>query len=584
MSIFIGRYMNDGDASLRSTDMKKLSAGIVSGLALVSCNQDGSKKAAQDQRPNFIVIVADDLGYTDIGPYGGNIRTPVLDSLASQSLLFSNFHVLPTSSPTRSCLLTGNDNHVTGLGIMSEMDYPVLHNQKLPGYSGHLSNQVVTIPELLKANGYHTYMAGKWHLGEEKGQDPYDRGFEETFCLGTGGGSHWNDSRPLAPPQSMTYTRNGREVSLPEDFYSSKNYTDSVIAFIDRNRADRHPFFLYMSYTAVHDPLHVPKEYIEKYKGKFDLGWDSLRSIRTDNLKKAGLLPADFRLPESKNIPRWATLSAQDKKLIAKDMEVYAGMLEYLDLSIGRLLGYLKKEGLYDNTMVIFLSDNGANGAMATAYPGNADGKYIATFDNSMENRGLKNSYIETGPGWAQASSGPYRMFKSFTTEGGIRAPMMIKMAGTGKYQGEWNRGFVHVSDIMPTILELANVSYPEKYNDQPVHPLIGKSIVPVLKGDSVTVHANDGMGYELFEMKAYIQGKWKILRLPQPYGTGAWQLFDLERDPGETQDLSAEFPAVRDDLIKKWTEYARQNEVFDHRGHYDSLYRKSFNPLDSDD
>ena len=247
---------------------------IVIGAIFSSCNNSPKQKEEAEAfkpKPNIIIIVADDLGFSDIAPFGGNIQTPVLDKLSKESLVFSNFHVLPTCSPTRSCLLTGNDNHVAGLGIMSEMDYPALHNQKLPGYSGGLSTQVVTIPEVLRDNGYHTYMVGKWHLGEDAGQNPYDRGFEEAFILGTGGGSHFNDKKALAPVQTMTYTRNGKEAELPQDFYSSKNYTDSMIQFIDRNKADKKPFFAFQSYTAVHDPLHAPKEYIEKYKGKFDM-------------------------------------------------------------------------------------------------------------------------------------------------------------------------------------------------------------------------------------------------------------------------------------------------------------------------
>lgn len=564
--------------------LRIFTAIIVSGIILVSCNQPAPNKTRTAPRPNFIIIVADDLGYTDAGPYGGNIQTPSLDKLSQEGTCFSNFHVLPTCSPTRSSLLTGNDNHVAGVGIMSEMDYPVLHNKKLPGYSGHLNNQVVTIPEILKETGYHTYMAGKWHLGEDAGQNPYDRGFEETFSLSTGGGSHWNDKRSLAPPQTMVYTRNGKEVNLPDDFYSTKNYTDSVISFIDKNKKDDRPFFTYLSYTAVHDPLHVPKEYIDKYKGKFNMGWDSLRTLRIENLKKMGLVPKDYKVMASSHIPAWRSLSVDEKAAYARDMEVYAAMLDYMDMSIGRLLEYLKKQGLYDNTMFIFMSDNGANGAMSTTYPGNADGKYLSTFNNELNNRGLKNSYIETGPGWAQASSGPYRMFKSFTTEGGIRAPLIIRMPGKKGEIGPWNSGFAHVTDVMPTILDLAGARYPESFHGNRVHELIGKSLVPLLRGDSASVHTNDGMGYELFEMKAYIKGNWKLLRLPIPYGTGAWQLFDLESDPGEYDDLSDKFPEIKQGLIREWVDYSIKNDLFDHNGHYDSLYRASFKPENQDD
>ncbi|OGU66309.1 MAG: hypothetical protein A2W30_03370 [Ignavibacteria bacterium RBG_16_36_9] len=547
-------------------------------LAITSCNQQTDKEKSIAIKPNVIIILADDLGYSDIAPFGGNIQTPILNNFAKEGMLFSNFYVQPTCSPTRSSLLTGNDNHVAGLGIMSEMDYPELHALNLPGYSGELSNQVVTIPELLRDNGYHTYMTGKWHLGEGQGKDPFDRGFEETFILGTGGGSHYNDKKPLSLLQQMDYTRNGKPIELPEDFYSSKAYTDSMIHFIDKNKSDQKPFFAYLSYTAAHDPLHAPKEYIEKYKGKFDMGWDSLWVMRLNNLKALGIVPKALnKFEKNPAIPKWEMLSLEQKEDFARDMEVYAAMIDYMDMCIGRVFDYLKKEELYDNTMIIFMNDNGANGAMATSYPGNADGKYLNTFSNTLDNRGLQNSYIETGPGWAQASSSPFRFFKSFTTEGGIKAPLIIKMPGQMENAGQWNSSLIHITDFMPTLLELTGATYPQKYRDNDIHPYIGKSFLPVLNGDSTSVHSNDGMGWELFEMRAYIKGNWKILRLPQPMGTGEWQLYDLEKDPAETIDLSAKFPDIKEKLVNEWNDYARQNEVYDHRGHFDSLYRKSF-------
>jgi len=548
------------------------------------CNQSNQKKEIAGEKPNILLIVADDLGYSDIAPFGGNINTPVISGLAHEGISFSRFYVQPTCSPTRSSLLTGNDNHVAGIGIMSEMEYPELTALNLPGYQGALSKQVVTIPEVLRENGYHTYMVGKWHLGEGPGKDPFDRGFEETFILETGGGSHWNDQRALSPLQHMAYTRNGKPVELPDDFYSSKNYTDSLISFIEKNKTDKKPFFTYLSYTAVHDPLHVPKEYIEKYKGKFNMGWDSLWVERLENLKTLGIVSKEVnKFSKNPQIPAWESLPQDIKNGFARDMEVYAGMLEYLDMSIGRVFDYLKKEGMYDNTLIIFMSDNGANGAMATLYPGNEDGKYIGTFDNSIDNRGLKNSYIETGPGWAQASSAPFRYFKSFASEGGIKVPLIVKMPGNTVNPGQWNHGFIHVTDIMPTILEITGAKYPESYNGNSIHPLIGESIMPVLNGDSVTVHTNDGFGWELFEMKAYIKDNWKILRLPEPFGTGDWELYDLKNDPAETTDLSLQYPEIKTKLIEQWKKYAEHNEVYDHKGHFDALYRKNYMPAEND-
>jgi arylsulfatase A-like enzyme len=554
--------------------MKNIFAIIFIGTVF-SCAQK-PKVESVTQKPNIILIVADDLGFSDIGPFGGNIHTPVLNQLGQEGMLFSNFHVLPTCSPSRSALLTGNDNHVAGIGIMSEVSYPAVAN--LPGYAGHLSDQVVTIPEILRENGYHTYTAGKWHLGDEDGQTTADRGFEESFTLLQGGGSHYADQKPLSPPQVMEYRVNGKKITtLPPDFYSTKNYTDTLIQYIDKHKADHKPFFIYASYTAPHDPLQAPKEYIDKYKGKFDMGWDSLRSLRLNNLKSLGIVPKDVNNFAKSNIPKWSALSAEKKVEMARDMEVYAAMIEYLDMSIGRLLDYLKQQGMYDNSMIIFMSDNGANGVMADTYPGNGDGKYLGAFNNSLDNRGLPNSFIEMGPGWAQASSSPFRLFKSFASEGGIKAPLVIKMPNDSLGRGQWNNSFIHVTDLMPTMLQLAEATYPKQFKGKDVRQPIGKSMIPLLKGESQRIHAdNEGMGWELFERKAYIKGKWKILRLPAPFSTGKWQLFDLEKDPGEINDLSSRFPAVRDSLINDWMQYAKANDVFDHKGHYDTLFSRS--------
>ena len=549
-----------------------------------SCKPKTESPKKDIEKPNILLVVADDLGYSDIAPFGGNIHTPIITELSKKGMTFSNFHVQPTCSPTRASLLTGSDNHVAGMGIMSEMAYPELTALNLPGYQGALSNQVVTIPEVLRESGYHTYMVGKWHLGEDEGQDPYDRGFEETFILGTGGGSHWNDRKALSPLQHMEYTRNGKPVDLPEDFYSSKNYTDSIISFIDRNKSDNKPFFTYLSFTAVHDPLHVPEDYIAKYKGKFDMGWDSLWVERLENLKSLGIVSKEVnKFSKNPQIPAWTSLPEEVKQQFTRDMEVYAGMLEYLDMSMGRVLDYLKKEGMYDNTVIIFMSDNGANGAMSSLYPGNEDGKYLSTFDNSVENRGLKNSYIETGAGWAQASSSPYRYFKSFASEGGIKVPLIIKMPGDMDNAGKWNDGFIHVTDMMPTILEIAQAEYPKEYKGHSIHPHIGKSLLPVVQGDSLTVHTNDGYGWELFEMKAYIKNDWKLLRLPEPMGTGKWELYNLKNDPAEAIDLSKQFPDIKSELIEEWQQYAEYNNVYDHKGHYDELYRKNYMPEEDD-
>ena len=534
---------------------------VVSGCQQRQETAEGPETAT---RPNVLLIVADDLGYSDIGSFGGEIETPALDQLAEEGLRLSNFHVLPSCSPTRSVLLSGTDNHVAGIGTMGEMITPEMEGH--PGYEGYLNFQVAALPEVLRAGGYHTYMAGKWHLGLEETTIPYARGFEETFILAPGGGSHWNDRKPLSPPQTMIYRRNGEPVEeLPEDFYSTKHYTDIMLQWIERNTGDGKPFFAYLAYTAPHDPLHAPKEYIEKYKGKYDQGWDVLREERLQRLKELGIIPEDAQpFPRLPSVKAWEEMSIEEREEAARDMEVYAAMVDYMDEQIERVFDYLKAIDEYDNTMVIFFSDNGANGHPRTAYPGQTD-EYLDSFDNSLQNRGLKNSYIEMGPGWAQASMAPSRMFKAFTAEGGIRAPFIVKLPGAMSNAGTMNHSFFHVRDIMPTILDIAGISHPQELDGRQVVPMQGRSVLDLLEGRVETPYAEASqVGYELFGLKAFFDGDWKILWMPPPFGPGDWQLFNLRDDPGEIEDLSDQFPERLEEMIARWEQYKESNGVLD--------------------
>jgi arylsulfatase len=376
----------------------------------------------------------------------------------------------------------------------------------------------------------------------------------------------------------MLYRKNGRQVTeLPDDFYSTKNYTDSLIAFLDRDAAGGSPFLAYLSYTAPHDPLHAPDEYIAKYRGRYDEGFDALRLERLEALKTLGILPdgvSKFR--PNPLAAEWGSFEPEEQAEMARDMEVYAAMVEYMDMSIGRLLDHLRETGQYDNTVIVFFSDNGANGAPASAYPGNLDGEYLGSFENSLENRGRPNSFVDMGAGWAQASSSPFRMYKSFTSEGGIRSPLIVKLPGETSGAGKWKHGFLHVTDIAPTFFELARTTYPEIVDGRAVRPPIGHSMIRVLRGEAVTTHPA-GMGWELFEMKAFVRDNWKILRMPEPFGSGEWELYDLAVDPGEITDVSAQNPETKGQLLEAWRLYAEQNEVFDHAGHFDALYRRAY-------
>jgi len=505
------------------------------------------------------------MGYSDIGSFGGEIATPTLDSLAEEGLQLTNFHVLPTCSPSRSVLLTGVDNHRNGIGTMEEFKTPEAEGH--PGYEGYLNFRVAALPEVLKAGGYRTYMVGKWHLGADENTIPHARGFDETFALLPGGGSHWSDQKPISPPETMVYSRNGAPVeSLPDDFYSTKSYTDMLLEWIRRGQDDDRPFFAYAAYTAPHDPLHAPREYIDKYKGVYDSGWDALREKRLQSLKDLGIIDRGARaFPRLASVESWEELSTPEREEAARDMEVYAAMVDYLDGQIGRIFDALEASGEIDNTLVIFISDNGANGAVKDAYPGQT-AEFLETFDNSLENRGLPNSFIEMGPGWAQASMSPSRMFKAFTAEGGIRAPMLVKLPGNMTTAGRRSHAFLHVRDLMPTILDYAQIEPPgRQFEGREVWPMQGRSARALFEGRSAALEAEAGqVGYERCGMKAYVSDPWKILWLPPPYGTGDWELFNLERDPAEMIDLSEQHPDKREELIALWNQYQKENGVLD--------------------
>ena len=524
-------------------------------LTLIACSLQEEKSKLVDKRPNILLLVADDMGLSDIGPFGSEIHTPAIDKLAEQGTLLSNFHVLPTCSPSRSVLLTGVDNHLTGLGAMGEMTSPKQKGK--PGYEGHLNKTVAALPELLSNSGYHTYMVGKWHLGEEEGFKPINRGFEQTFALLNGGASHWADQGQVTPTELVTYSQNGKEIEdLPEDFYSTKNYTDHLLKWLEADKADDKPFFAYVAYTAPHDPLHAPQEYIDKYKGTYDQGFDWLRNARYQRLKELGIISEDVeRFPW--NGVKWEDLSEEEQRKAAREMEVYAAMIDYMDNQISRIFNWLEKSGKMDNTMIVFISDNGANGGSIADYPGQTE-EFLSSFDNSIDNIGLPNSLTDMGPNWASASMSPYRLFKGFTSEGGIKAPCVIKLPKEIESNQLMIHSFTHISDLMPTFLELANARHPSLEN-QAIPPMMGKSLIPLLTGKTDTIHLNEGVGYELHGRSAYFKDEWKIVHLSVPFGNGEWQLYNLNDDPTEINDLSNEYPEKRKELIAAWNEYSEK-------------------------
>ena len=526
--------------------------------------------------PNIVLLIADDMGYSDIKPYGGEISTPNIDALAKEGMMFTNFHAMPSCSPSRAVILSGVDNHLAGFGNMGEH---LASNQKgKPGYEGYLNDRVVALPTLLKEAGYHTYMAGKWHLGNKEGYLPSDRGFEQSFGLTGGAATHFNDAIGYVPERpKASYTSNGKVVQLPKNFYSTEFYTNKLIEFIDGNQKDDKPFFAMATYTSPHDPLQAPQKDIQKYQGKYDIGWDRLRQKRFDQMKKLGLIPTNLELPPRlPNVPNWDKLTPTQQRYEAKKMAIYAAMVENLDHNIGRLIDHLKKIGEYDNTIFIFFGDNGAEGSSRFDSKTYQEWFKQLGIDNSYENIGKINSFVAVGRGWAQVQATPHLWYKGRVSEGGIRVPAIVSYAGGIKGNSR-NDAFSSVLDLMPTLLEYAQVKHPgTEYKGRPILPMEGRSLRPILEGKSDRIYGeNDPVAFELFGTgnSALFMGDWKILKLSPPWGDGEWKLFNLRQDPRELNDLSQQHPQRLAKMISLYEQYEKEKGVISaSENSYDAL------------
>ncbi len=529
-----------------------------------------SQTEQKHKRPNFLLIVADDMGYSDLGSYGGEINTPVLDNLAQNGVRYTDFYVSPTCSVTRSMLLSGTDNHVAGLGNMGELNAP--NQVGKPGYEGVLNKRVATVASLLQENGYHTYMVGKWHLGLKPDQIPHARGFERDFSTLVGGGDHFDDGWNIEwQIPKMPYTEDGQPVKkLPKDFYSTKNYTDKTLQFIEEGRGDGKPFFAYMAFTAPHGPLQVPDDWLRRYKNRYDEGWDTIRQERLARMQELGIVDKGVNTADRLFfLPRASMLAPGVRKMQGRPMEIYASMVEYMDDQIGRVFDYLKEIGEYDNTVVIFLSDNGAEGnnlrGMVAGQQGTMGYMHAANSfaEHGHNSIGRRGTFAEYGPAWAQVGMTPFRLYKGWVAEGGIRSPLIVSGPGV-QGAGEINKdAILHIMDITPTILEMAGVRHPTTFKGREIVPMQGKSWVDMLAGKTQSARtADDWLGWELFGNRAIRQGDWKISRLYEPLGTWDWQLFNLVEDLGEQYDLSDKFPEKRLELIALWEQYVAMNGV----------------------
>lgn len=538
-----------------------------------SSSETAVVKQTSGARPNILLVVLDDAGFTDLSAWGGVIDTPTMDTLARNGVMFTNFHSSPNCSPTRAMLLSGTDSHIAGLGNMAE---ELAENQKgKAGYEGYLNFRVAALSELLLEAGYHTYMTGKWHLGLTETTGPAARGFEKSFALLQGGAGAFDNMLPMIGPGKAKYREEGRLLdTLPEDFYSTAFYTDRMIDYIEADKGDGRPFFAYLAYTSPHWPLQAPEESIARYHGEFDEGYDVYKAERLAKLKELGLVDADVEaFPRLPGEPSWESLTDEQKRIEARKMEIYAAMMDDVDRYLGKLLNYLKAIGEYDNTFIFVMSDNGPEGHnLVEGWPALAEWVEECC-DNSYENMGQPDSYIWYGPNWAQAGNTPLRMYKGFTSQGGVNVPAIAhfpKLISGGRR----NNAIAHVMDIMPTILGITGVEHPGEgdYKGREIVTMQGTSLLPILTGDADEVHGEDyTIGWELFGKRALRQGDWKIIYQPyhevldpRPAGikTDTWQLYNLADDPRELNDLSEEHPGKLKTMIGLWKSYAERNNV----------------------
>ena len=499
--------------------------------------------------PNIVLLLADDLGFSDLASYGSEINTPNLSTLARQGVQFSNFHVAANCAPTRAMLMTGVNNHRAGVGNIIEMIPDEFLDS--PAYQGTLSTNTVTVATLLRDAGYHTYMAGKWHLGHSPKLLPSARGYERTVALADSGADNWEQKPYLPIYEQANWFADGERFELPDDFYSSRFLVDKIIEFIDSNSGSKAPFFAYLPFQAVHIPVQAPQSFIDRYDGKYDEGWEVLRSRRHKAAQALGLVPENSAMEPMASTESWQNLEPKTKRYQAKRMAVYAAMVEAMDFHIGRLIQHLKDTGRYKNTIFIFASDNGSEGSEgsgAGVEPVAMNNLMLSLMDynDDYETLGLKGSYGTIGPNFASAAASPLGYYKFYVGEGGLRVPLII--AGEPLTLSAPNSiidAFSYATDIVPTILQLTGTANPAgRYNGRAVEPIVGRSVVPLLQGRAQRIYGDDdAVGYELNGHRALFLGDHKIVYNRPPIGDGIWHLYNIAIDPGETEDLKEQQP-----------------------------------------
>lgn len=533
-------------------------------------------KKVNTKKPNVIVILTDDMGFSDIGCFGSEIKTPNIDKLAANGISFTHFYNTSRCSPSRASLMTGLYPHQAGMGFLSN------YNFDQEGYVDDLSKNAVTLAEVFKQAGYATYMSGKWHLDREKSIPndrsnwPLQRGFDRFFGMLIGSGSFYDPGTLMS---DNTFIAPGK------DFYLTHAITDNIIRFIDENPKEK-PFFFYVAYTAAHWPLQAPESEIQKYKGVYDKGWDETRKLRFEKLKKLGIISNKAVLTErGVDIPEWKDEPMKDWQV--RRMEVYAAMVDIMDQGIGKIISTLEKEGELDNTVIFYMHDNGgcaetlnSNETEIPITDEQKKGKYfdkdsiflgkIPTYTREGEfirsgkgvMPGPANTWTTYGEEWANVSNTPFRLYKHFVHEGGIASPLIIHWPKGIKAKGELRTQLGHLIDIMATCIEIAGLEYPSNFNGNSIIPLEGKSLVPAFTNNSIN---REFIFWEHEGNRAIRMGNWKLVSKTRkqkkftPADENAWELFDMEEDPSEINNLAFKFPDKVKTMAALWEKEAQR-------------------------
>ncbi|MEN9684141.1 MAG: hypothetical protein RLZZ427_1892 [Pseudomonadota bacterium] len=544
--------------------MKRLIAALGAAATLaLAAPAPGEAKPAPAARPNIVILLADDWGFTDVGAFGSEIATPNIDALAARGVRFSNFHVAGSCSPTRAMLQTGVINHRAGLGNMPET-IPPEHLGK-PGYESHLNNRVVTIADQLRGAGYRTYLTGKWHLGHTPDTLPTARGYDHALALSQSGADNFENKPNLLLYERADWTEDGRPAQLPKRFYSSTLLVDRMIAYIDADRASGKPFFASVNFLANHIPIQASDADIAAYAGRYAAGWTALRNARRAGAIARGVMPAGMPMVTMPTTADWASLSPAERRQRAGAMAAYGAMATAMDREVGRLIAHLKTIGAYDNTIFVFLSDNGAEATdpMGLNFLSTINAR--AYYDQSTAQQGRPGSLTAIGAGYASAASAPLNGYKFTASEGGLRVPLIMAWPGNPAIRsGTVAGGFAHVTDLAPTLLQLAGVA-PQHGNfaGRRVEPMIGMNLAPMLTGSAPAVHpADQPLGYELSGNAVLFKGDYKLVKNLPPYGDGGWHLFNIVSDPGEVADLSAAQPQRFAQMQADYAAFAKANGV----------------------